>query len=122
MNILLASNITDDIRHKYLLLELDSFRLAPGSDPIPAFCLLDQVPLNEMLVMQQYLDLHTNLMPNYRKRNWPYVEQAIEHLMGRWDNQLDSFYKDVLDRVQEFKQQAPDQNWDGIIDRFADKV
>jgi hypothetical protein len=119
MNIILESNITDAIRNKYLLLELDSFRLMPNGHPVPAFCLLDQVPLNEMLVMQQYLDLHANLMPNYRRQNWPYVEQAIEHLMGRWDNQLDSFYKDVLDRVQEFKQHPLDDAWDGIIDRFS---
>lgn len=118
MNILLESQVTTDMRSRYLLLELDSFRTSPDAEPMPAFCLVDKMPLAEMLVLEQYLDLHSRLMPNYRQRNWPYVEQAIEHLMGRWDRQLDSFYQDLLDRVQAHKHQAPDHDWDGVIDKF----
>ncbi len=118
MNIILESQVTEQVKDKYILLELDSFRLKPGADPMPAYCILDQLSLDEMLVMQQYLDLHANLMPNYRKRNWNYVEQAIEHLMGRWNSQLDSFYIEVSNRVSGFRKQEPDVHWDGVIDRF----
>jgi hypothetical protein len=118
MNILLGPQITDDIRDRFILLELDSFRTAPASDSVTAYCLIEQISIGEMLVMQQYLDLHRNLMPNYRQRNWNYVEQAIEHLMGRWDNQLDSFYSDMLIRVQALKSQDLDDTWDGVLDRY----
>jgi hypothetical protein len=118
MNIILQSQITEDVKDKYILLELDSFRMRPDQTPMPAYCILEQLSLDEMMNMKQYLDLHSNLMPNYRKRNWNYVEQAIEHLMGRWNNQLDSFYTEILTRVSKFRSQEPDDQWDGVIDRY----
>lgn len=118
MNILLETQLTQDIKARHLLLELDSFRTSPDSTPVSAFCLIEKMPLVEMMNIAQYHDLHHNLMPNYRQRNWPYVEQAIEHLMGRWDHQLDSFYQDLLDRVQDFKQHTLGPDWDGVINRF----
>lgn len=119
MNILLETAITDEIRDRYLLLELDSFRLSPHSNPLPAYCMLEPLPLDQTLIMQQYLDLHQNLILNYRQRNWNYVEQAIEHLMGKWNHQLDSFYSDLLQRVIELKMQDLDDAWDGIIQRYS---
>lgn len=117
MNIILESQITPEIRDRHILLELDSFRLAGLTDPVPAYCLLEKVGLDEMMVMKQYLDLHGNLMHNYRTRNWNYVEQAIEYLMGKWDRQLDSFYTNLLERVKALKEQSLDDSWDGTIDR-----
>jgi len=118
MNILLEPQITADMRERYLLLELDSFRVAPREEPIASYCLLDRLDLGEMLVMQQYLDLHSNLMPNYRQRNWNYVEQAIDHLHGRWNHQLDSFYDTIRQRVRDLQANDPAEDWDGVIDRY----
>lgn len=118
MNILLATQLNDDIRSRYLLLELDSFRTQPEAPAVAAYCLLERLPLDEMLVMQQYLDLHGNLMSNYRKRNWNYVEQAIDHLKGKWNQQLDSFYQDLAARTKTYKDHEPEPSWDGIVDRF----
>lgn len=117
MNIILGSQLTDELRQKYILLELDSFRTEIHGEPVTAYCVLDQLDLGEMMVMQQYLDLHANLMPNYRKQNWNYVEQAIEHLMGRWGKQLDTFYTDILGRVAECKKRVLDDAWDGVLYR-----
>jgi hypothetical protein len=118
MNILLEPQITPEMRQRYLLLELDSFRVAPQGDPIASYCLLDRLDLSEMLVMQQYLDLHSNLMPNYRQRNWNLVNQAIDDLRGRWNCQLDSFYDTMAQRVKELQNDDPPQDWDGVIDRY----
>jgi len=117
MHIILETEITDEIKQKYILLELDSFRFTADSQPVTAYCLVEQLDLNELLVMQQYLDLHGNLMSQYRNRHWDYVEQAIQHLLGRWNNQLDSFYRDLLTRVHLLRDQTLDQSWDGVIDR-----
>ena len=117
MNIILESQITDDIKSKYMLLELDTFRIKDKDQPITAFCLVDPMDIDEMMECQQFVDLHSNLTPNYRKQNWNYVEQAIEHLHGRWSGQLDSFYDELIARVGRLRQQAPDDSWDGIIDR-----
>lgn len=120
MNILLEPQISDDIREKFLLLELDSFRVPDTTDPVRAYCLVEPFDVDEMSIMQQFIDLHGNLMPNFRKQNWNYVEQAIEHLMGRWGNQLDSFYQELLSRVTDLREQTLDADWDGTIDRRSE--
>jgi len=117
MNILLEPDITEEIKEKYLLLELDSFRVAESSQPIRAYCLVEFIQPDDMVTISQWVDLHANLMPEYRKQNWNYVEQAIEHLMGRWNSQLDSFYQDILARVKDMREQTLDEAWDGVIDR-----
>lgn len=119
MNIIIESDITPEIQEKYILLELDSFRVPDTDTPVAAYCVLEPLGLEEMATVEQFRDLHSNLMPNYRKRNWDYVEQAIEHLMGRWDGQLDSFYSTLLSRVDDLKDKTLDQSWDGAIDRSA---
>jgi hypothetical protein len=118
MNIILDSDITPEIRSRYLLLELDTMRLASGSLPVRAYCVLEHLDMQEMMVMSQYLDLHNNLMHNYRSKNWNYVEQAIEHLQGRWARQLDTFYADLLQRVHVLRDQDLPESWDGIIEKY----
>jgi len=118
MNVILSPQITEEIRQRYILLELDSFRLALNSEPVAAHALVEQLSMNELLVMQQYLDLHSNIMHNYRTQNWNYVEQAIDHLKGKWNRELDSFYDDLLSRVALLRTQQLDENWDGVIDKF----
>jgi hypothetical protein len=118
MNIILGRPSEPEITEKYILLELDSFRLTEGGEQVPSFCVLENFAVNEMLQMQQYIDLHANLMNEYRKQNWSFCEQAIEHLMGRWQNQLDSFYTTLLERVNQLRDRQLDESWDGAINRF----
>lgn len=115
MNIILEPSLTQDIREKYLLLELDSFVIQGLSAPIKSFCVLDRCSEQETTNTKQWIDLHGNLMPEFRKRNWNYVEQAIEHLKGKWGGMLDSFYAEIKQRVSELRDTELDDDWDGSI-------
>ena len=70
-----------------------------------------------MAQLDQWQDLHENLLAEYHGRNWRYCEDAIEHLMGRWNGVLDSFYNEISGRISQYKVQDPGKDWDGIIDR-----
>lgn len=115
MNIILEPSLTQDIREKYLLLELDSFVIQGLSAPIKSFCVLDRCSEQETTNIKQWVDLHGNLMPEFRKRNWNYVEQSIEHLKGQWGGMLDSFYAEIEQRVSELRDTELDDDWDGSI-------
>ena len=117
MNILLETQITPDIREKYMLLELDTFRTSPGSPTVTAWCLIDPQNPDDMITMDQFKNLHDNLMPSFRQRHWEYVNQAIDHLQGQWDGQLDSFYEDLRSRVEALQNRDIDADWDGVIDK-----
>ncbi len=119
MNIMFEDSITDEIRTRYTLLPLDTFHFVTAQKTSTAYCLIENTPIQEMFSVDQYLDLHQNLVKNYYLRNWNYCEQAIEHLLGRWNGELDSFYKEINSRVQHFKEQDPGPDWTGIINSLS---
>jgi hypothetical protein len=112
-----GDSLTDDIKFKYIVLPLDTFYFASDDREQQAFCLVETVPISEMIGIDQSVELHKNLVRNYSLRNWNYCVDAIEHLRGRWNRDLDSFYDSVLERIAELRETELDENWTGIIVR-----
>jgi hypothetical protein len=104
-----------DLNSKYTVLELDTIKFDPDHDPLPAYCVLDNIPLMEMATLENLKNLHANLVSNYKKKDWNFCEQAIEQLIGKWNGEMDSFYAELSARIQTFKQTDPGDDWDGVI-------
>lgn len=117
MNIVLESDNMEELRTKYTVLELDSFMVPERSQPVRAFCVIENLPIDQMIGMTQYIDLHDNLIKNYRLRNWKFCQDAIEHLMGKWGGQVDSFYRELYQRIDGLKDSDLSPEWDGSMDR-----
>jgi hypothetical protein len=115
MNIILGRENVEQAQEKYTVLELDTLLIDGAADPVTAYCLIEQVPIDQIAGIDQYRDLHNNLMKNYRLRNWKYCEDAIEHLMGQWGGELDSFYTEMSKRILNLQDQVLDNNWDGSV-------
>jgi hypothetical protein len=62
------------------------------------------------------------MMRNYKLKNWKYCEDAIEHLLGRWKGDLDSFYNEIANRLKTLKEQEPGTEWDGTIIKYPQKT
>ena len=116
MNIVFASD-TDlaQLQIKYIVLELDTLRFENSNQTQTAWCLIstENLTLQELPLVDQYRQLHNNMMRNYKLKNWKYCEDAIEYLMGRWRGELDSFYVEISNRLVSFKKIQPDTDWDG---------
>jgi hypothetical protein len=119
MNIIFGDNIAELAREKYTVLELDTLVMSGRDQTATAYALVEKIPLEEMATLDQFKDLHHNLLKEYRKRNWKYCEDAIEHLKGRWNAELDTFYSELDERVQTLKTQTLDDNWTGMIIKSA---
>jgi hypothetical protein len=115
MNIIFGSELTEQIQTRYTILELDTFNLLPSDQVKTAYCLIQFIPIEEMIEIQSLKDLHSNLMAEYRKRNWRYCEDVIEHLTGKWGGEVDTFYSELYQRIQQLKKQNLDLEWNGII-------
>jgi hypothetical protein len=117
MNIIFEESITPEFKEKYMFLELDKFYFKDIEKTSTAFCALENVPIQDMIQADKFLNLHASLMENYYKRNWNYCEQAIEHLSGRWNGEVDTFYQNLLERVLAYKDNEPGPDWTGAIFR-----
>jgi len=102
------------LEEKYTVLDLDTFRLPDGSTHTAA-CVIENIPIQELAQTENLKLLHAKLIENYGLRNWNYCEQAIEHLMGKWGGELDTFYTDLVSRIVQLKTLNLDDSWSPII-------
>ena len=119
MNRIFGDNVAELAREKYTVLELDTFLIEGSDQTATAYAVVEKIPLQEMATLDRFQDLHQHLMKEYRKRNWEYCEDAIKHLQGRWNTELDTFYSDLYNRVQGLKSESLDDSWTGFVLRSA---
>lgn len=119
MNIIIEPDQVEQFRDKYTVLELDTIRLVPENRLVTAYCVVEQIPILDLPQVESKKNLHENLMINYRKRDWNYCSQALEHLMGSWGGELDSFYQEIQGRVAKYIEEDPGDSWDGIIEKHT---
>ena len=117
MNIVFADHAEADVlRQKYTLLELDTLQLIQFNGiEKTAWCLLEKehLPLTDLVSFTKFQDLHHNLLKNYKKKNWKFCEDALEHLIGRWNGEIDSFYFELQKRINDYKVNDPGPDWQG---------
>lgn len=119
MNIIIDPNQVKELEEKYVVLELDTLKLVPGDQTVTAYCVVEHVPVMDLPQVESMKDLHKNLLVNYRKRDWNYCTQAIEHLLGFWNGEVDSFYQDLMSRIAKYIEQDPGENWDGMVEKHV---
>jgi hypothetical protein len=117
MNIIFGASAAQQAQEKYIVLELDTFQV--DQQLTTTYALVEKVPLMEMTSLDRFRELHSNLMKEYRKRNWKYCEDAMEHLQGKWNGELDSFYTVLTERIQDLKTQALGNDWTGCVLRSS---
>lgn len=117
MNIIFEKQALEEIGDRYTVLELDTIRLPNNPEPVTAYCLVENIPIMEISQIDMNRDLHKNLIKNYRLKNWKFCEDAIDHLMGKWGRELDSFYQELHNRIISLKQSQLPDDWDGTIQK-----
>jgi hypothetical protein len=99
------------------VLELDTFVFPPDGEKRTSYCVIEKVPLGDFPLMEAYIKVHADMMQAYRDQNWDYCLHAINGLTGRWNGELDSFYSNLLQRVEKYQTTPPGPDYTGYIDR-----
>ena len=117
MNIILGTENIQEVGDKHIVLELDTL-VYPNSDaPVTAYCLVEATGLDQLMGIDQWLDLHNKLMENYKKGDFRFCKSAIEHLIGKFNGELDTFYSTMLERVKVLEKESLPENWTGVIEK-----
>lgn len=117
MKVIFGKSQAEKLSERMTVLELDTFYQEGMTEAVTAYTVLDtqSLPLEEFPVLENYTSIHNAMMEEYRKQNWSYVEQALEHLTGRWGKALDEFYNILGERVSQLKDQDLPEDWSGVI-------
>jgi hypothetical protein len=103
-----------EIPNSFTVLELDTFKMS-NNQTATAYCVVEKIPLAEFAMIEAHKELHANLLQYYRKQQWNYCEQAINALMGKWNGEIDSFYTELLTRIEDLKNNPPEPDWNGYL-------
>lgn len=117
MNIIFG-DLVQQLPDRYTVLELDTVRFMPANRCLQAWCVIENIPMEELSQAENNKKMHQDLIEQYKKQNWSFCSQAITALLGRWDKELDTFYYHMLNRVSQYQQTPPPADWDGTLIKF----
>jgi hypothetical protein len=110
MNIIFG-DIPKELSDNHTLLELDEFVVISKAEMVKCYCVVDSVPLTEFSSLEEYKQLHQELIDQYRLKNFEYCKSAIVNLIGRWNGELDTFYEHLAERIEHYISNPPDEFW-----------
>jgi hypothetical protein len=116
MNIIFGDAL-ETLPNNYTVWELDTLVLPPDGECRTSYCVVEKVPLADFPMMEAYIKVHADMMQAYRDQNWDYCLHAIKGLTGRWNGELDSFYANLLQRVEKYQDNPPNDQWTGFLDK-----
>lgn len=120
MNIVFG-NTVETLQSRFMCLELDTFKDPQTKELHTAWCVVNNIPLDEMAIADHLRQAHQDLMRDYRGREWQRCRDAIHGLRGRWNGEVDSFYDILLARINDISDQPLEPDWDGsILGKVAD--
>ena len=117
MLVVFGKETADRLKDRMTILELDTF-MQPGlEEPITAYAVIEvqDIPLQDLPQLENMTLLHNTMWVEYRARRFNFCEQAMEHLRGKWEGTLDSFYEEFGTRIKELKESQLPEDWSGII-------
>ena len=99
MDIIFGRENAERLRQKYTVLDLETIN-KEGHD-IEVFCLIpaDKISISDLPQLEQWTTLHNDFLNGYHSKQYNYCRQCIEHLMGKFGGEVDSFYEEILKRI-----------------------
>ena len=100
MEIVYGRENADMIRERHLVLDLETVDV--NGTPIDLYCVIptDKLNFKEIQDLPMWTKLHQDFIQGYIEKQYPYCLQCIEHLMGKFGGEVDSFYEIIKDRIE----------------------
>ena len=115
MHIIFGSDNAEILKDKFTILELDTFKIVESNTIIPAYCVVENLPIDDLPDLEQSKQLHQELVEKYRQREWDFCLDAINQLIGRWGGEADTFYEELRNRIENYKLIPPTTDWSPVI-------
>jgi hypothetical protein len=101
MQLIFGRDNAEKLREKYTVLDLET--VEKDGTSLEVFCLIpgDKIGISELPFLENWVKLHNDFLHGYQTRQYEYCRQCIEHLMGKFGGEVDSFYSIILERIDQ---------------------
>jgi hypothetical protein len=108
MDIIFGRENAEKLREKYTVLDLET--VEKDGHSIEVFCLIaaDKISIGDLPQLDQWTKLHNDFLNGYHTQQWNYCRQCIDYLMGKFGGEVDTFYEEILKRINTAEAVNPD--------------
>jgi adenylate cyclase len=114
--IIAGSTTAMAVKDKYAILEIDFIMVKGKKDPEVIYAIMGRQQVAQSERFQALRNLMIEMLANYRSRNWDDALASIAR--GRASDQantLELLYEIYEERIREFQQNPPPDDWDGAF-------
>jgi hypothetical protein len=117
MNIIFDTENIETIKQNNVVLELDTFYFAQLDKTATAYCVIDNIKITDFDKIEQNQKLHAELVSAFKRKDFKLCQDLLEHLIGAFGGEVDSFYLELSKRAGELNAKALPDDWSSIIAR-----
>lgn len=111
MNIIIGIENIAAFDGKYTVLELDTFLTDQLGNTTTAYCVVENIPINELPQAEHNQKLHRELLNFYAQQRWQDCHTLLDELTGCWGKEVDSFYVNLRSRINALENTTLPENW-----------
>ena len=99
MDIIFGRENAESLRQTHTVLDLETIH--QDGVTLEVFCLIsaDKLKLDELPQLEENIKLHNEFLQGYNNGHHEYCNQAVAHLRGKFGGELDTFYDEILKRI-----------------------
>jgi len=99
MQLIFGRENAEKLREKYTILDLET--IEKDGVELEVFCLIpgEKLGLMDLPQLENWIKLHNDFLNGYQTKQYDYCRQCIEHLMGKFGGEVDTFYEEILKRI-----------------------
>jgi hypothetical protein len=99
MQLIFGSDNAEKLRERYTVLDLET--VEKDGVKLEVFCLIpaEKIGFMDMPHLENWTKLHNDFLNGYHTQQWDYCRQCIEHLTGKFGGEVDTFYEEILKRI-----------------------
>ena len=115
MPIIAGSKTALAAKDKFAILEIDFITVKGKTEPEVVYAIMGRDDVANSGHFQKLRDLNSKMLSCYRSRDWLTALAAIEEArIVDDDHRLNTLFNLYLERIQEFRESPPPDDWDGV--------
>lgn len=101
MDIIFGRENAEKLREKYTVLDLET--VEKDGHSIEVFCLIpaDKIGIMDLPQLENWVTLHNDFLEGYKNNHYKFCRDCIIELRGKFGGEVDTFYDEILRRINE---------------------
>ena len=99
MQLIFGRDNAEKLREKYTVLDLEIVEVE--GKPLEVFCLIpgEKIGFTDLPQLDKLIQLHNDFLNGYNTQQYEFCRQCVEHLTGKFGGEVDTFYEEIIKRI-----------------------